>query len=1249
MAQIAFSEAGAALGARFLPGGVSVFGRQFAGAQIGRTLGSLAGAAIDQAYFTPPLEGPRLRALHVMESREGAGLPNVYGRMRVGGQVIWAGDFTENRTSQGGKGGPRVSTYSYTVSFAVAVCEGPNARIERIWANGEPLSLGSYTHRIYPGSETQEPDPAIEAELGAGKAPAYRGTCYILFEDFPLEAFGNRLPQLSFEVVKTPAASDESTVRDVVKAVNIIPATGEFVYAAEPVRTRTFPGRETPLNVHSVDGRSDFLVSMDQLQAELPNVTAASLTVGWFGTDLRAGHCEIRPGVETQDRVTVPRSWQVCGEGREGAYLISQTEAGNANYGGTPADWCVIQAMQELAARGIAVTLTPFLLMDVPPGNTLPDLGGGTGQPAFPWRGRISSDLDGTAGARTAVADFMGAAQPSHFNFSDDIASYSGPGSDWGYRRFILHHAALAKASGACSAFLIGSEMRALTQLRDDTGAFPFVEALVTLAQDVKAMLGPGVEVGYAADWSEYGAFVPGDGSGDVLFPLDPLWAETSIDFVGIDWYPPAGDWRDGETHLDKLAGYDRPGDAAYILANQTGGENFEWYYASPADRDAQTRTLIDDTAHGEHWVFRAKDIAGWWGAAHHERPGGVRNASPTAWTASSKPVRFSEIGFPAVDKGINSPNLFYDPKSSESAVPPYSSGARDDVLQAEALIGALGYWDSVSFVDQAAVWAWDARPYPDFPVRSTVWSDGENWSYGHWLNGRTGLATLSAVLTDLGQRADVSLSPVGVTGLVQGFALDGVTRLKDALAPLTVGFGLACAETAGQLQVSAIGTEAGFCFSQELLVENGLERMRRTQIAPPGRLVLTYAGLENAFQTSTIEVRSSIGDIHRTASLALPLVLSEPQAAGIAARLLQAHQRVDRLAIDLGDLDAGFSLFSTVEVEGLGGLWTVLGEELTASRTLSLEPAPSGQVVSLATELPSVSGTSGFAAPADLLIIDAPLLPLEDAGARGLVLAGFADPWPGEVGVLSGNAADQLVEIARLSLPALTGILTRALQSGPVARWDHAANLEVEMAFPLLASATQDAVLAGANHLLVETQAGWELLAFAQVELLESANYRLTQLLRGLNGSEVATEAGAPVGARCVLVDAALLRLAKAASQPGLERVWQAGLSGEPQSVTFQDFAGLPWRPGHARWTSVTRVEWAERGPHIPDDWDAPDPERLYSYDVAWTPSGQSETEQTVAATGFDLPVGASNIRVRSRSSEGRTSDWLSIPGPND
>ncbi|OZB14438.1 MAG: hypothetical protein B7X53_13810 [Hyphomonas sp. 34-62-18] len=461
MAQIAFAEIGAAVGSRLLPAGLNLAGRAISGAAIGRAAGALAGRALDQ-YLAGPMEGPRLKALHVMEASEGAGVPSVYGRMRVSGQLIWAARFRERRTTRNAssKGGPRVNEYSYSVSFAVAIGEGPGVRMVRAWANGEAFDLSGVTHRIYDGGDGQVPDPLIE--MIEGEAPAYRGTAYIVFEDLPLDAFGNRLPQLSFEIVRVPPGDAEPGLRDSVTGVNIIPASGEFVYATEIVREQLGPGRERAINANSGEARADFLVSLDQLQEGLPRVSHVALTVGWFGSNVNAGECVIRPGVETRERTTAPQTWSVAGEERAEAYLISQDEAGNAIYGGTPSDASVVQAIRELKARGYAVTLTPFLMMDAP---------------GFPWRGRIGVSADGTASARTEIEAFVNGAQ--------------------GYRRFILHHAALAAEAGGVEAFLVGSEMRGLMRVRDETGTFPFVEALCALAAEVKALL-PGTKVSYA-------------------------------------------------------------------------------------------------------------------------------------------------------------------------------------------------------------------------------------------------------------------------------------------------------------------------------------------------------------------------------------------------------------------------------------------------------------------------------------------------------------------------------------------------------------------------------------------------------------------------------------------------------------------------------------------------------------------------------------------------------------------------------
>ena len=85
-------------------------------------------------------------------------------------------------------------------------------------------------------------------------------------------------------------------------------------------------------------------------------------------------------------------------------------------------------------------------------------------------------------------------------------------------------------------------------------------------------------------------------------------------------------DWRAGNLHLDALAGTKSIYDQAYLQGNIEGGELYDFFYASPANRNAQIRTPVVDTANGEPWVFRFKDFRNWWLSSHHNRPGGVRS-----------------------------------------------------------------------------------------------------------------------------------------------------------------------------------------------------------------------------------------------------------------------------------------------------------------------------------------------------------------------------------------------------------------------------------------------------------------------------------------------------------------------------------------------------------------------------------------------------------------------------------------------
>lgn len=211
MATLIFNALGRALGGR--AGGA-------VGALIGRQLdGQLLGAA--------PREGPRLSDLAVTTSTYGETIPRTFGRMRLGGTIIWATELRETSETRGaGKGRPAQTNYNYSASFAVALSSRPLAGLGRVWADGVllrgaagDLKTGGQL-RFHAGHGDQAPDPLLAAAEGADRCPAYRDLAYVVFEDLPLGDFGNRIPVLSFEVF------GPETVLDLAGVLGLVDAAG---------------------------------------------------------------------------------------------------------------------------------------------------------------------------------------------------------------------------------------------------------------------------------------------------------------------------------------------------------------------------------------------------------------------------------------------------------------------------------------------------------------------------------------------------------------------------------------------------------------------------------------------------------------------------------------------------------------------------------------------------------------------------------------------------------------------------------------------------------------------------------------------------------------------------------------------------------------------------------------------------------------------------------------------------------------
>lgn len=144
----------------------------------------------------------RLEALRLQSSAYGVTIPVLGGVNRIAGNLIWYGDFKAiphtSTQGGGGKGGVKVTntTYTYSASVLMGVCQGRVGAIARVWKGKEVFSGGWSAANVNNATETYTPPgsgamtytliqaatligaPTISAVLGRFRLQLALGTDY---------------------------------------------------------------------------------------------------------------------------------------------------------------------------------------------------------------------------------------------------------------------------------------------------------------------------------------------------------------------------------------------------------------------------------------------------------------------------------------------------------------------------------------------------------------------------------------------------------------------------------------------------------------------------------------------------------------------------------------------------------------------------------------------------------------------------------------------------------------------------------------------------------------------------------------------------------------------------------------------------------------------------------------------------------------------------------------------------------------
>jgi len=902
-----------------------------------------------------------------------------------------------------------------------------------------------------------------------------------------------------------------------------------------------------------------------------------------------------------------------------GGFLATSNSQNRAVFSADGVTWDVVDTLAAVAGSTMvyAPELARFLV------------GTGTGfnvsnQIYKPELRRLSCDpawdQPGTpdaGGDATALADqinvFFGSAAATDTSLtlssgaSAVSTSYSGP-DEWSYRRFILHYAHLAAAlnahaPGTVTTFIIGDGMSGMTRLRASDS--PEVQpdylttvALIALLTEVRSVLGMAVRISYAANPDEYGAIQLGGGR--IGWPLDTLWGHTDCDFIGLNAHFPLSDWRDGVSHLDAQAGATSIYDQAYLRAGVAGGEYYDWTYASPAARATQTRTPIADQSLSKPWVWRQKDLAGWWNNSHYARTAAdIEHPTATPWTPQVKPIRFTSLMCPAVDKGSNEPGAKYDPASADHKRVWFSSGARDDAIQRATLEAVLTYWEDAANnptsggyggqmvdVSNITIGWYDARPHSTFPMDGRYWADADNYEYGPWISGRLGVADVAGTIRKI--CADFGFTDFEVGGI--GAVIDGITAqggnsarsIFESLQPAML---FDTIETPANIRFQRRGG-ARIAVSEAQLVQVDGEPWQVTRAQEtdlPVTVELSYGEVATDDQSSMASATRGVAASDRIQNIALPCVLPAARAKALAdialaeiwlgRESMEAALPPSLLKVESGDV---------LEIGSQRGSWRVISINDGLLRTARLTRFDSR--IYTPTRYPrrakypvgsSPVGAVGSARATPVpFFMDLPLLKDQHDPDAGY-LAAYMKPIGNGIAAYRSPSATNFTLDQVIALPAITGVTTASLPAGPLWVWDMASAIEVELNDGQLEALDDYSVMAGGNAMAVEQPSGeWEIVQFANVEIIGPRTYKLTRLLRGQRGSEHAMGDPLPSGARVVLLDAGVVQTTLTAASVGLERTWRIGpadaLVGDAvfgeATFTYTAKARRPYAPVHLK-----------------------------------------------------------------------------------
>lgn len=440
---------------------------------------------------------------------------------------------------------------------------------------------------------------------------------------------------------------------------------------------------------------------------------------------------------------------------------------------------------------------------------------------------------------------------------------------------------------------------------------------------------------------------------------------------------------------------------------------------------------------------------------------------------------------------------------------------------------------------------------------------------------------SLADIVSDICER--VGLTDIDVSDLedrtVIGYAISRVVNARGAIEPLRqVGFfdvvesgttvkfptrGKAIVATLAADDLGAMAS-GGEDFPPSVLTKKAqdveLPRQLRVHYIDPDR------DYEPGEQLSPTRLTTeSVNDV----DVELAVAIDGTQAAK-TAEVLWAEAWAARwqheTALDFSWLKLEPSDCITLPVDGRAERVRIVSadDSATGIRRLAMVRDDDGSYVSEAiAQTPAIPGQQMVVYSAtELVLMDLPALRDED-NTPGIYAACYAgeggNTWRGAVIQRSADDGASFQEIGSVANPATVGqLVSLTAANAQTATWDETAEIIVDLLSGELESATESAVLSGANAAAIGADDRWQVIQFKNAELVSDGRWKLTGILHGRRGTEhfVGTN---QVGDTFVLLSGAgIVRLPLQISEIGAERTYRAvSLGTTPSTAEEHEFVG--------------------------------------------------------------------------------------------